>query len=83
VDSLRLVEPIDEFNGYRRMTLTRRVVNTARSRVVLAVGPTKRAVVERWLLDDPELPISRVRRSGTVVFLDHDAAPSVALHGTR
>ena len=32
-------------------------------------------MVERWLLRDPALPITAIRRSGTVAFLDRAAAP--------
>ncbi len=79
-DSARPVEIVDTFNGWRRMTLTRRVVNGARSRVVLAAGESKRPVVERWLLDDRSLPITAVRHTGTWVFLDDAAAPRVTVH---
>jgi 6-phosphogluconolactonase/glucosamine-6-phosphate isomerase/deaminase len=58
------------------MTITRQVVNGARQRVVLASGRSKRAVIERWLLDDRTLPISLVRASSTQVFLDPEAAPA-------
>lgn len=75
--STRQVELVEAFNGRDRMTLTRRVVNGARSRVVLAVGTEKRTMVERWLLDDPGLPITAVRRSGTLTVLDEAAAPEV------
>lgn len=68
------------FNGLRRMTLTPTVVNGARSRLVLATGAAKRPVIERWLLRDPALPVSLVRRSATAVVLDHAAAPAVPLH---
>lgn len=71
----RDVELISEFNGFRRMTLTRRVVNRARSRAVLTVGSPKRAVVERWFLGDRSLPITAVRGASTWVFLDDAAAP--------
>jgi len=74
VDSTRDCEVVDEFNGYRRMTLTPRVVNAARSRMVLTLGSSKAGMVERWMLRDPELPIDRVRRSATWVFLDPPAA---------
>jgi 6-phosphogluconolactonase/glucosamine-6-phosphate isomerase/deaminase len=77
-DSTRPVEVTDTFNGWRRMTLTRSVVNRARSRAVLVVGDAKRPVVERWLLEDRSMPISAVRRTGTWVFLDDAAAPGVA-----
>lgn len=75
IRSQHRVELIDEFHGLPRMTLTRRVVNGARSRLVLTVGSGKRAVVERWLLGDRSLPISAVRSSATWVFLDEAAAP--------
>lgn len=80
VTSRRSVELVAEFNGLPRMTLTGRVVNAARARVVLAHGADKRAVVGRWLLGDRELPISAVRRTNTVAFLDPTAAPDVPLH---
>jgi len=78
-DSERAVEIVSEFHGVPRMTLTRRVVNEARSRVVYAVGASKRPVIERWLLDDRSLPISHVRSAWTSVFLDAAAAPAVPL----
>jgi len=77
VASTRDCEIVDEFNGYRRMTLTPRVVNAARSRFVLTLGSSKSDVVVRWMLRDPELPIDRVRRSATWVFLDPAAAAGI------
>lgn len=79
-DSTRSVEITDTFNEWQRMTLTRSVVNFARSRVVLATGSAKRPIVERWLLTDRSLPITAVRRNDTWVFLDDAAAPRVTLH---
>ena len=73
--SPRSVELVGEFHGRERMTLTGRVVNGARCRVVLATGSEKRPVVERWLEGDRSLPIAHVRRSGTWVHLDAAAAP--------
>lgn len=75
IRSQRSVELVDEFHGVPRMTLTRTVVNTARSRVVLTVGSAKRDMVERWLLRDGSMPITAVRTSATWVFLDEAAAP--------
>jgi 6-phosphogluconolactonase/glucosamine-6-phosphate isomerase/deaminase len=75
ITSPRGVELVPEFHGWRRMTLTRRAVNGARRRAVLAVGSAKRPVVERWCSGDRSLPIGAVRRSGTTVFLDGAAAP--------
>ena len=71
----RLVEIVPPFNGRARMTLTPRVVNTARARVVLATGAAKRAVIARWLGGDGSLPIGTVRRTATTVVLDPAAAP--------
>jgi 6-phosphogluconolactonase/glucosamine-6-phosphate isomerase/deaminase len=67
VDSERPVDLCGEFNGRVRMTLTPRSVNAARSRVLLVTGTDKASLGAR-------LPISRMRRSGTVVVLDPDAA---------
>lgn len=74
VDSERPCEVIGEFNGFERMTLTPPVVNAARSRVMLTLGGSKAEMVERWMLRDPALPVDRVRRSGTIAFLDPAAA---------
>ena len=79
VDSTRPVEVTGEFNGRRRMTLTPLVVNAARSRLVLTVGSSKAAMVERWMERDAEIPIDRVRRAGTVVFLDQEAASRLSV----
>ena len=77
--SNRPVELVDEFHGRPRMTLTQRIVNGGRSRVVLVAGAQKRPIVERWLLRDAALPITRVRRTATWVFLDEAAAPDAPL----
>ena len=74
VESSRPVEIVGEFSGRRRMTLTPLVVNAARSRVVLTLGSSKAEMVNRWMQRDPGIPIALVRREGTVVFLDRDAA---------
>ena len=72
--SRRMVEVTDEFRGFRRMTLTPDVVNAARARIVIAVGTSKAPAVRRWLLRDRTIPIERVWRKGTRVFLDAAAA---------
>lgn len=82
-ESRRAVELVDMFNGWPRMTLTRSVVNLARSRVVLTLGVAKRPMVERWLLLDPELPITAIRRTATWLFVDRAAAPRGELHERR
>lgn len=70
VDSDRPVEVVETFHGYRRMTLTPPVVNHARARLMLTHGDGKAPMLARWLLRDPDLPVDRVRRSGTWTFTD-------------
>ncbi len=74
VDSDRPCEAIGEFNGFERMTLTPPVVNAARSRLMLTFGASKAPMVQRWLLRDRELPVSRLRRGDTWIMLDPPAA---------
>jgi 6-phosphogluconolactonase/glucosamine-6-phosphate isomerase/deaminase len=74
VDSAARCEAIGEFNGFRRMTLTPLVVNAARSRLVLVSGESKASMVRRWLLGDPSIPVTRLRRTGTWAMLDPAAA---------
>lgn len=73
-DAAPKVAVVGPFNGLLRMTLTPPVVNAARARLVLATGAAKAPVVERWLLRAGDLPIERVRGTGTVVVLDRAAA---------
>lgn len=75
-DSASTVELVGEFKGWERLTLTRRVVNRARCRVVLVSGAEKRPMVERWVSGDRSIPVSGVRRRDTRVYLDPSAAPA-------
>ncbi|CAB4538983.1 MAG: 6-phosphogluconolactonase [Actinobacteria bacterium] len=73
-----VAEPValcDPYAGFVRMTLTPAVVNAAAARIVLAVGASKQPVVEGWLAGDRTLPVTRVRRTGTVLVVDAAAAP--------
>lgn len=79
MDSERPVEAIDTFNGFRRMTLTPLVVNHARCRVMLTHDADKAPMVERWFLRDPELPVTRLKRTGTIVFADPSATARLPL----
>jgi 6-phosphogluconolactonase/glucosamine-6-phosphate isomerase/deaminase len=74
VDSTLPCETVGEFHGFRRMTITPLVVNAARSRLMLTYGVSKAPVVARWIRRDPRLPVDRVRRTDTWVFLDAAAA---------
>lgn len=70
-----------EYQGHLRLTLTPRVVNAARMRVVLVTGADKAPVLRRWVERDKSLPISLVHRSDTLVIVDEAAAgelPDVA-----
>ncbi len=76
IDSERSVDLCGEYAGTARMTLTPRVVNAARARVMLAVGASKRPMIERWLGGDATLPVQRVRRTDMLVVVDHAAEPT-------
>ncbi len=73
VDSTQGCEVIGEFNGFERMTLTPMVVNAARLRLMLTYGESKAPMVRRWLLEDPTIPVSRLRSPSTIAFLDGPA----------
>ena len=72
--STRWVEVVPEFLGVPRMTVTARVVNSARWRMVLALGGEKSAVIRRWVEGDDSLPVTMVEPTDTYVFLDAGAA---------
>jgi 6-phosphogluconolactonase/glucosamine-6-phosphate isomerase/deaminase len=74
VDSERSCEVVDEFHGFRRMTLTPRVVNAARARLMMTYGASKAPMMRRWLSGDGTLPVSRLEGDDTWVLLDPDAA---------
>lgn len=76
--ALRCAALVGPYKGRPRITLTPRVVNAARSRLVVVTGEAKASAVQGWLLGDPALPISRVRRTQTRAILDEAAAASVA-----
>jgi 6-phosphogluconolactonase/glucosamine-6-phosphate isomerase/deaminase len=63
------------------MTLTPRVVNRARRRLMLVTGVSKAEAVSRWLLDDDSLPVARLRRNDTVIVLDRAAASGLPPQG--
>ena len=74
-DAPATVATTGEFNGWPRMTLTRRSVNGARCRVLLATGSSKRPMVERLLAGDGSIPAGALRRTGTWAYVDDEAAP--------
>ncbi len=74
IDSAAAVGLSGDYQGRVRMTLPPVAVNAARARLVVVTGAAKASVVSQWLLDDPSLPIQRLRRAGTTVVLDTAAA---------
>lgn len=76
--SPRLVELVAMFNDYPRMTLTERVINGARERVILTTGAGKRTIVERWLGGDHSLPISWVEPASATLIGDPPAVGGIA-----
>lgn len=77
VHSPNAVAMVGDFNGRGRMTLTPRPVNQARARLLLTVGAGKADMVRRFLDRDPSIPVSRVRRTGTTLFVDQGAASAL------
>ncbi len=69
-----LVDLSAPYEGRVRMTLTPRVVNASRCRLVYVLGSGKAEVMSQWLLGDDSRPIGLVERTNTVVVLDADAA---------
>lgn len=63
------------YQGRIRMTITPAVVDAARARIVLLAGASKQTALAAWLRHDGSVPIDRVRRTGTLVVLDHAADP--------
>jgi 6-phosphogluconolactonase/glucosamine-6-phosphate isomerase/deaminase len=69
IDSAEPVALSGVYQGRVRMTMTPSVVNAARGRVILTFGDGKAAVLASW-----DGPVSRVKRTSTVLFVDHAAA---------
>ena len=60
--------------GVRRMTLTLKAINCARSRVWLVTGSAKRNVVNGLRRRDPALIASRVEPENSILVIDRDAS---------
>jgi 6-phosphogluconolactonase/glucosamine-6-phosphate isomerase/deaminase len=67
IDSDRPIDVSAEYQGLRRMTMTPAVVNAAAMRIVLVTEPSKADAMRRWTGGDTTVPVSRVRRSNTVI----------------
>jgi len=73
----RPVAATGHYQGHRRVTLTRPVLDAARLQVWLATGADKASAVARLVADDPALVASRVRRDAAVLHLDPAAAAAL------
>ncbi|NJA89733.1 6-phosphogluconolactonase [Rhodocyclus tenuis] len=66
------------YQGWRRMTLTRHVINRARRVLWLVSGADKAAVLARFVVGDAALPASRIRRENALLLCDVAAAGDLA-----
>ena len=74
IDAAGSVAVSGMFNGRIRMTMTPAVINGARARMMLVVGAAKADPLAGWLQRGEALPVARVRRTDTTLFLDAPAA---------
>jgi 6-phosphogluconolactonase len=65
------------YNGHRRMTLTYRLLNSARRILWLATGPEKKEMLDRLYRGDESIPAGRVSREQAVIVADEAAAGAV------
>ena len=72
----RLVAVTQEYQGYRRMTLTYPALESAREIVWLVTGEEKRGAVARLLAGDTSIPAGRIANSNQLVVCDVTAAPT-------
>jgi 6-phosphogluconolactonase/glucosamine-6-phosphate isomerase/deaminase len=70
----RLVAVTDEYEGFRRMTLTYPALDAARELVWLVTGETKRDVLARLLAGDESIPAGRISNPHQLVIADAAAA---------
>lgn len=75
-----------EYSGHRRLSLSLATICRARRRLWLVEGRAKAAVLRRVLDGDASVPAGRVKREGSVFFVDDEAAallPAEAAVDTR
>lgn len=70
----RTVAATDEYQGRRRVTLTRPPLRSARVQLWLVAGEGKAAATRRMLDGDPAMPATGVLADHAIVLLDHGAA---------
>lgn len=70
----RLVAITEEYEGFRRMTLTYPALDAARELVWLVTGEAKREVLARLLAGDDSIPAARISNPHQLVVADAAAA---------
>jgi 6-phosphogluconolactonase len=70
----RLVAVAEEYEGFRRMTLTYPALDAAGELVWLVTGETKRDVLARLLAGDESIPAGRISNPHQLVVADQAAA---------
>jgi 6-phosphogluconolactonase len=62
------------YQGHRRMTLTFRILNRARTILWVVTGDSKTEMLQRLRDGDRTIPAGRVRRNEVTILADHEAA---------
>ena len=70
----RLVAVTQQYQGYRRMTLTYPALEAARELVWLVTGAEKREALARLLDSDTSIPAARIASSNQLIVCDQAAA---------
>jgi len=77
--SNQLVDIVQNFRGFDRLTLTPQIINDAGVIAWLVVGTDKSQMLHRWQQGDPQLPSSAVRRGDAdALFTDVQTTPTGA-----
>ena len=72
----RLVALTNEYQGFRRMTLTYRALEDAREIVWLVTGKDKRDALARLLARDTSIPAARISNPHQLVVANAEAVPA-------
>jgi 6-phosphogluconolactonase len=75
VTDRRVAMTTNEYQGYRRMTLTYRALAEARQIVFLVTGEEKQDALQKLLASDPSIPAGRVKNESMSIVADRSAAP--------
>jgi 6-phosphogluconolactonase len=67
-----------EHSGYRRMTLTRAVLDAARRILWIVTGAEKASVLRRLVAEDESIPAGLIRQDAALVLADRAAAAELS-----